>query len=127
MSILEGNLEAGKGLPRTFQRACLLIGLSGGASHGYELLDRVRRMGLRSAEAGGLYRCLRAMEADRMVTSWWEPSQSGPPRRTYALTDIGNAALASAVDELNEVRLLLDGVLAGVVTAFASSSAAASR
>jgi DNA-binding PadR family transcriptional regulator len=56
------------------------------------------------------------MEADRMVTSWWEPSQSGPPRRTYALTDKGTAAMGAAVDELGDVRALLDGILQGVAT-----------
>ncbi len=105
--------EAGKGLPRTFQRSCLLIALAEGQSHGYELLDSVRRMGLRSAEAGGLYRCLRSMEEDDLVTSWWEPSQSGPPRRTYVLTPSGTTTMRLALDGLTEVRELLGAMLEG--------------
>lgn len=100
-----------RGLPRAFQRSCLLLFLSDGQAHGYELLDAVRNAGLRSAEAGGLYRCLRSMEEDRLVTSWWEPSQQGPPRRTYVLTDDGRAATHAALDDLREIRLLLDGLL----------------
>lgn len=103
----------GRGLPRTFQRSCLLVFLGDGQAHGYELLDGIRAAGLRSAEAGGLYRCLRAMEEERLVTSWWEPSQQGPPRRTYVLTPDGDTARLAAIEDLQEVRLLLDGLLDG--------------
>ncbi len=111
MTLAGGLPEAGKGLPRTFQRSCLLIALAQGQSHGYELLDAVHRMGLRSAEAGGLYRCLRSMEEDALVSSWWVPSQSGPPRRTYILTGSGTAAMRVALDGLMEVRELLGAML----------------
>lgn len=103
--------EASRGLPRTFQRSCLLVALSEGQSHGYELLDAVRQMGMRGAEAGGLYRCLRAMEEEGLVTSWWEASQSGPPRRTYTLTKIGIAARDEAILRLQEVCDLLRSLL----------------
>ena len=111
--ITPGVSDSGKGLPRTFQRHCLLIALAEGQSHGYELLDAVRCMGLRSAEAGGLYRCLRSMEEDRLVRSWWEPSQTGPPRRTYVLTDAGVPAMRAAVESIIEIRELLGVLLAG--------------
>ncbi len=113
MKSMDGGPDTGKGLPRTFQRACLLMALRQGQSHGYELLDAVRRLGLRSAEAGGLYRCLRAMEEEGLVTSWWEPSQSGPPRRTYLLTEAGTLAARAAVDHLVEVRDMLAAMLDG--------------
>ncbi len=53
------------------------------------------------------------MEEDRLVTSWWEPSQHGPPRRTYVLTEEGQSAMHEAVDGLAEVRQLLEGLLDG--------------
>jgi DNA-binding PadR family transcriptional regulator len=111
MALAGGLPETGRGLPRTFQRSCLLLALAQGQSHGYELLDAVRHMGLRSAEAGGLYRCLRTMEEDGLVTSWWEPSQAGPPRRTYELTSSGTAAMRVALEGLVEVRQLLSAML----------------
>ncbi len=91
-------------LPRAYQRACLLMLLAEGSAHGYELLDQVRQAGLTGAEAGGLYRCLRSMEEDGLVTSWWEPSQSGPPRRTYLLSRTGEDAAAEWATGLEEVR-----------------------
>lgn len=99
-------------LPRAYQRACLLMLLSEGSAHGYELLEQVRRAGLAGAEAGGLYRCLRSMEEDGLVQSWWEPSQSGPPRRTYMLSATGEEAAADWAVGLGEVAEQLNALLA---------------
>lgn len=100
------------GLPRTFLRPCILLLLSDGPSHGYDLLDDIRAVGLHGAEAGGLYRSLRAMDEDGLVRSWWEASESGPDRRVYALTRRGRAALAEHMEELAAIARLLDDLLA---------------
>lgn len=94
-------------LPRHYLKPCLLLLLAEGPSHGYELLEQVRRLGIQGAEPGGLYRYLRSMEKDQLVSSWWEPSQAGPARRTYILTDAGREALRASVDSLRDVRRLL--------------------
>ncbi len=98
-------------LPRHYLKPCLLLLLAEGPSHGYELLEQVRRMGIKGAEPGGLYRYLRAMEKEEMVSSWWEPSQAGPARRTYALTETGRQAMRASVEALRDVHQLLGGVL----------------
>ena len=98
-------------LPRSYLRFCLLLLLAEGPSHGYELLEQVRRLGLRGAEPGGLYRSLRAMERDELVTSWWQMSQAGPPRRTYLLNDAGHRALRASVGSLREMQRLLATLL----------------
>ncbi len=99
------------GLPRTYLRPCLLLLLAEGESHGYDLLEDVRAVGLVGADAGGLYRTLRAMERDEIVRSWWEPSGSGPARRTYEITDEGRRALQVAMDSLAETQRLLTQIL----------------
>lgn len=68
-------------LPRNYLRPCLLLLIAEGTSHGYELFDRVGALGLDRVDAGGLYRCLRAMDEEGLVRSTWEPSTSGPARR----------------------------------------------
>ncbi len=100
------------GLPRTFLRPCILLLLSDGPSHGYDLLNDIRAVGLHGVEAGGLYRSLRAMDEDRLVRSWWEASESGPDRRVYALTRRGRAAMAEHMEELAAIAQLLDDLLA---------------
>lgn len=99
--------ENQSGLPRHYLKPCLLLLLSEGSSHGYDLLDQVRGLGIRGAEPGGLYRYLRAMEKEELVSSWWEPSQAGPARRTYVLTDKGKKALDDSISALREVREIL--------------------
>jgi PadR family transcriptional regulator, regulatory protein PadR len=104
--------DGGSGtLPRHYLKPSLLLLLAEGPSHGYDLLEQVRRLGIGGAEPGGLYRYLRSMEKDELVKSWWEPSQAGPARRTYVLTDAGYEALRASVESLRDVRRLLVGLV----------------
>jgi len=106
-----GRDSNGGALPRHYLKPCLLLLLAEGPSHGYDLLEQVRRLGIRGAEPGGLYRYLRSMEKEQLVSSWWEPSQAGPARRTYVLTDEGKEALDSSVTSLRDVREILVSLL----------------
>ncbi|MGQ0744493.1 MAG: PadR family transcriptional regulator [Acidimicrobiales bacterium] len=106
----EASNEDG-GLSRPYLRPCLLLLLAEGPSHGYELLEQVRRLGIRAAEPGGLYRSLRQMERGGLVRSWWEPSAAGPARRTYVLTGEGRRALDEAAQSLAAIRGILVGLL----------------
>ncbi len=95
------------GMPRNYLRPCLLLVLAEGTSHGYELLDQVAELGLGRADPGRLYRCLRAMDQEGLVRSVWEPSTTGPARRTYALTDDGREWLHALAGSLAEVSRAL--------------------
>jgi PadR family transcriptional regulator PadR len=100
--------EAQIGMPRNYLRPCLLLLLAEGTSHGYELYERVAELGLDRLDPGRLYRCLRSMDEDGLVTSTWEPSASGPARRTYALTQEGRDWLHVLSGSLVEVSRMLD-------------------
>jgi PadR family transcriptional regulator PadR len=102
-----GPVESPVGLPRNYLRPCLLLLLAEGASHGYELLDQVAALGVDRVDPGGLYRCLRAMDEEGLVRSEWEPSTSGPARRTYALTEDGRDWLHAVAGSLVEVSRVL--------------------
>ena len=60
------------------------------ASHGYELVARLNDSGT-VADTVGVYRALRAMEAEGIVSSTWDVSQRGPARRVYVPTPAGHA------------------------------------
>lgn len=99
------------GLPRRFLRPFLLLALArDGAAHGYELCECVRRHGL-SVDLAGVYRDLRAMEQHDLVTSQWEPSDSGPDRRVYVLSDAGQEAAGTSAHELATIRDRLGSAL----------------
>lgn len=103
MNAGRGAEDVPSGLPRNYLRPCLLLLLAEGTGHGYELLDQVGALGLDRVDPGGLYRCLRSMEQEGLVRSEWEPSASGPARRTYELTDEGADWLHVMAGSLNDV------------------------
>lgn len=91
------------GLPRNYLRPCLLLLLAEGTSHGYELLEQVAELGMERVDPGGVYRCLRAMDEEGLVSSAWEPSTTGPARRTYTLTQEGQEWLHVLAGSLADV------------------------
>lgn len=95
------------GLPRNVLRPSLLLLLAEGTGHGYELLAQLQELGLGKVDPGGLYRCLRSMDEDGLVRSRWEPSSSGPARRTYELTPEGREWLHVFAGSLAETYRLL--------------------
>lgn len=104
-------------LPRKFLRPFLLLALAhDGTAHGYELCEAVRERGL-AVDLAGVYRDLRAMEQHDLVSSSWEPSDTGPDRRVYRLTSGGHGAALTAFRELEEVR---DGLSAALASFTAS-------
>lgn len=98
-------------LPRAYLRAVLLLLIVEGPTHGYELLEAVRTFGIRLTDPGSLYRALRAMEHDELVESWWQDSSSGPPRRTYVLTDAGRAGLSAEMESIRQRIAVLSRLL----------------
>jgi len=98
-------------MPKNFMRPCLLLLLREQPAHGYDLLERLAPFGFGRDDPGRLYRVLRALEAEGLVHSAWEPSDTGPHRRTYTLTRPGMEALHAAAQELVATRAILQGFL----------------
>jgi PadR family transcriptional regulator PadR len=96
------------GLPRNYLRPWLLLLLAEGTSHGYELLEQLAVLGLDRVDPGGLYRSLRAMDEEGLVRSTWQPSTSGPARRTYQLTDEGSEWLDVVAGSLADLARKLE-------------------
>jgi poly-beta-hydroxybutyrate-responsive repressor len=78
-----------------FVEPALLLLLRERPRHGYELLEEMPRLAAeeRRVDLGNLYRVLRALEADGIVTSRWEAGVPGPAKRVYELTDQGRELL----------------------------------
>ncbi len=97
----------------------LLLLLHEGPSHGYQLLDRLRRDGLASdPDPGLLYRTLRQLEEEGMVVSSWDTTRSGPARRRYELSPEGLDYLHAWVGEVARVRNQLDHFLSAYAQSF---------
>jgi PadR family transcriptional regulator, regulatory protein PadR len=77
-----------------FSEPALLLLLRERATHGYELLDALPELtGETRVDMGNVYRVLRALEEDGLVTSRWEADAPGPAKRTYELTAEGRRLL----------------------------------
>ena len=88
-----------------FGEPAVLLLLADRPTHGYELLEHLPTLlGEQRVDVGNVYRALRALEEDGLVSSAWSADLPGPAKRTYTLTDDGRAALASWVRSLEALR-----------------------
>jgi poly-beta-hydroxybutyrate-responsive repressor len=80
----------------------LLMGLLLKPSYGYELIQNIQDFGFVEGQAppGMIYRHLRQLEKDGLVTSEWETEGSGPAKRVYDLTADGAEVLALWVEHM---------------------------
>ena len=98
------------GVPGALVPSLLLLELTEGPAHGYDLIERLRLAGSRS---GTVYRSLRALEDDGLVASGWETTQKrGPARRVYRLTPAGRKALRDSVPIVERIVVDLTAFVA---------------
>src|SRR5947209_20612175 len=95
------------GQPKNFARPCLLLLLAESSAHGYDLIERLRPFGFEINDPATVYKTLRQMESESLVTSTWELSTRGPARRVYELTSDGRDLLESWAMTLDLNRAIL--------------------
>lgn len=84
-----------------FTEPALLLLLRERPAHGYDLMERLPELtGDERVEMGNLYRLLRALEEERLVSSEWDATSAGPAKRRYAITETGAQLLDQWVDAL---------------------------
>ncbi|HEX6680065.1 MAG TPA: PadR family transcriptional regulator [Gaiellaceae bacterium] len=95
-----------------FGEPALLLLLSERSAHGYDLLEQIAELtGDRRIDMGNLYRVLRALEEDGIVTSEWRDDAPGPSKRIYELTDEGRRVLDGWADALRANQQLVSSFL----------------
>lgn len=88
--------------------AWLLVMLAEKSLHGYEITKELNEKFGVITDAGTVYRALRQLERAGYISSWWNPTEQGPPRRLYALTPSGNSALLVWSEALDQYRSNLE-------------------
>ena len=84
-----------------FTEPAILLLLRERPAHGYDLLERLPELtGEQRVEMGNLYRLLRALEEEGLLSSQWDETSPGPAKRRYAITERGQALLDQWVDAL---------------------------
>ena len=95
-----------------FVEPSLLLLLRERPHHGYELIERLPELaGEGRIDVGNLYRLLRALEAEGIVSSEWSADLPGPAKRTYELTDEGRRLLDRWAEALRESQGVVQSYL----------------
>jgi PadR family transcriptional regulator PadR len=88
-----------------FIEPAALLALRNGSTHGYDLADSVGEfIGAERVDYGNLYRLLRSLEADGVVTSEWNDELPGRSKRMYELTSDGEGLLDAWIDALDSTQ-----------------------
>jgi PadR family transcriptional regulator PadR len=100
----DGSWEVRARIERFGEPALLLL-VSAGPTHGYELLEALPELiGDERVDVGNVYRTLRAFEDEGLVVSEWQADLPGPTKRTYTVTPAGRAVLDAWLDSLGALR-----------------------
>lgn len=98
--MLKGSLEG-----------CVLEIISKDETYGYEITQRLRKLGLTDIVEGTVYTILARLEKNKLVDIDKKPSEMGPPRKFYTLTASGRSELLNfwkkwdfVSSKINELR-----------------------
>ena len=90
-------METFGALPKSFLHPCLLLLLKEKPGYGYDLVARLKKLGI-DDDSASVYRALRSLEEQHAVSSHWHTSSNGPARHVYCLTPAGEEQLQTAAE-----------------------------
>ena len=110
--------QPSRGKQERYIQPSILLALYGGPSYGYELIQTVQTYGFIKGQAppGMMYRHLRQLEDDGLVSSQWNTDGSGPARRMYHITADGEEMLAAWIDYMERKAESLKNFVAHYMT-----------
>jgi PadR family transcriptional regulator, regulatory protein PadR len=85
---------------------CVLSVISKEPVYGYELSKKLQAAGLKDVSEGTIYPVLLRLQKNRLITGQMKPSESGPNRKYYTLTEEGLDALEMISKEWEQYRCL---------------------
>jgi len=96
------NCRGGK-IERFIEPCVLLLLKKKKQTHGYDLIEELTLFGIDN-DSGALYRTLRRLEDEQMVSSIWDTAGTGPARRLYELTNAGQELLKAWIINLKDKK-----------------------
>ena len=88
----------------------VLLLLQRGDAYAYEIITRMKEAHLIVME-GTLYPLLTRLKNDGLLSYRWEESPSGPPRKYYSITSLGEDFLEQLKASWNEISLTVNHLL----------------
>ena len=105
---------SGKTLSR-FIRPALLGLLAEEPHHGYDLVRKLQRFSMFAdvpPDASGIYKILKTMAAEGLVTGDWDAGESGPAKRPFKITAKGRKCLLRWMDTLEKYQQQINELVA---------------
>ena len=117
MSSTMRGMEPGKAsnavtqLRRGTLEYCVLALLRESQQYAYELVRSLAAIDGMVTSEGTIYPLLSRLRNEQLVETFWQESESGPPRRYYQLTQAGSDALAVFTTDWARFRDAVDSLL----------------
>lgn len=92
---------------------CVLALLAEEDRYGFDIARALGSVGPIAMSEGTVYPLLSRLRKDGSVTTTWQESDSGPPRKYYAITPQGRRTLAEFTEEWASFKDAVDIVLQG--------------
>lgn len=90
---------------------CVLALLREEEIYGFDLIRRLGDVDGMVTSEGTIYPLLSRLRREGRVSTTWRESESGPPRRYYAITPAGSHALSTFTDDWRRFRRSVDTLL----------------
>jgi PadR family transcriptional regulator, regulatory protein PadR len=90
---------------------CVLALLLDGRRYGFELVRTLSATDGLLVSEGTIYPLLSRLRRDQLVTTSWQESEAGPPRRYYELTESGRRVLAEFTSEWARFQTAVSALL----------------
>ena len=90
---------------------CVMALLRSGRRYGFELVRTLSDADGLLVSEGTIYPLLSRLRRDQLVSTSWQESEAGPPRRYYQLTAAGRRALTDFTDDWVRFRDAVDALL----------------
>lgn len=84
---------------------CVLAIIEKETVYGYELSKKLQDVGLRGVSEGTIYPVLLRLQKNKLIIGEMRPSESGPNRKYYMLTEDGKYSLANIRDEWHQISV----------------------
>jgi PadR family transcriptional regulator PadR len=82
---------------------CVLAVIEKEPVYGYELSKKLQEFGLSDISEGTIYPVLLRLQKNGLISGEMQPSESGPNRKYYYLTDEGKGALEIIASEWKQI------------------------
>ncbi|KAA0547173.1 PadR family transcriptional regulator [Bacillus sp. BGMRC 2118] len=92
---------------------CVLAVIEKEPVYGYELSQKLMKVGLSDVSEGTIYPILLRLQKNGLIRGEMRPSESGPNRKYYFLTEAGLEALTIITEEWNQISQPVGELLKG--------------